>query len=164
MYLAAPPLAYAAYVVYVVHAPPMHAPLKVSTFRKEMSPRLDSVLHDHLPLPMQRGSGELALLFGASEVKVLLDDHRFNPEVSSGDAGGFSVWLGELELYGQGPDYEAAKEDLLDEVREYVDAYLSDSSYVRAPNRAPHLPYVIRAYIADREGDLDTVIFGAPPR
>jgi hypothetical protein len=116
----------------------------------------------HLITPPPLAYAALALLLGASEVKILLDDHRFNPEVSSGDAGGFSIWLGELELYGQGPDYEAAKEDLLDEIREYVGEYLSDSGYVRAPNRASHLPYVIRAYIADREGDLESVIIARP--
>jgi Antitoxin of toxin-antitoxin, RelE / RelB, TA system len=141
----------------------MHAPLKVSTGRKEMSPRFDAVLHEHLPLPVQRGSGELAVLVGAPEVKVLVGDRRFNPEVFGGGDDGVSLWLAELQLYGQGATYEAAKEDLLDEVREYVDEYLSDSTYVRAPNRAPHLPYVIRAYIAEREGDLETVIFEGPP-
>jgi Antitoxin of toxin-antitoxin, RelE / RelB, TA system len=145
-----------------MYAYPMRAPLTVSTFRKEMSPRLNSVLHDHLPLPVQRGRDELALLLGAPEVKVLLANHHFNPEVSAGEEGGFSIWLAELEIYGQGPDYDAAKQDLLDEVRDYVDEYLSDSTYVRAPNRALHLPYIVRAYIADREGDLAQVIFGTP--
>ena len=141
---------------------PMRAPLTVSMFRKEMSPWLNSVLHDHLPLPLQRGRGELALLVGAPEVKVLLGNHHFNPEVSAAGEGGFSIWLAELKIYGQGADYDAAKQDLLDEVREYVGEYLSDSAYVRAPNRAGHLPYVVRAYIADREGDLAEVIFPAP--
>ena len=151
-----------AYVTYIMYTCPMRAPLTVSTFRKEMSPRLNSVLHDHLPLPLQRGRGELALLVGAPEVKVLLGTHHFNPEVSAGEGGGFSIWLAELEIYGQGSDYDAAKQDLLDEVRDYVGEYLSDSTYVRAPNRARHLPYIVRAYIADREGDLAEVIFPAP--
>jgi hypothetical protein len=141
----------------------MNAPLTVSAFRKEMSPRLDAVLREHLPLPVQRGRAELAVLFGASEVKVLFGDRRFNPEVFGGGSGGVSIWLGELQLYGQGATYEEAKEDLLEEVREYVGEYLSDSSYARAPNRAEHLPYVIRAYIADREGDFASVIFSGPP-
>ncbi len=112
---------------------------------------------------MQRGRAELAVLIGAPEVKVLVGDRRFNPEVFGGGIGGVSIWLGELQLYGQGATYEEAKEDLLEEVREYVEEYLSDSRYVRAPNRAEHLPYVIRAYIADREGDLTSVIFSGPP-
>ena len=141
----------------------MNTPLKVSTFRKEMSPRLDAVLREHLPLPVQRGRAELAVLIGAPEVKVLVGDRRFNPEVFGGGSDGVSLWLGELQLYGEGATYEEAKEDLLEEVREYVGEYLSDSRYVRAPNRAQHLPYVIRAYIADREGDLASVIFSGPP-
>lgn len=151
------------YVAYVIYTACVNAPLKVSTFRKEMSPRLDAVLREHLPLPVQRGRAELAVVIGAPEVKVLVGDRRFNPEVFGGGSDGVSVWLGELRLYGEGATYEEAKEDLLEEVREYVDEYLSDSRYVRAPNRAEHLPYVIRAYIADREGDLASVIFSGPP-
>ena len=141
----------------------MNAPLKVSAFRREMSPRLDAVLREHLPLPVQRGRAELAVLIGAPEVKVLVGDRRFNPEVFGGGSGGVSIWLGELQLYGEGATYEEARESLLEEVREYVSEYLSDGRYVRAPNRAHHLPYVIRAYIAEREGDLASVIFSGPP-
>jgi hypothetical protein len=148
--------------LYIVYTDEVSTPLKVSAFRKQMGPRLDAVLHEHLPLPMQRGR-ELAVLVGAAEMNALLEDRRFNPEVFGGGADGVGLWLPELQLYGQGASYAEAKEDLLDEVREYVDEYMSDGRYVRAPNRAGHLPYVIRAYIADREGKLASVIFGAPP-
>jgi hypothetical protein len=139
----------------------MIEPVMASTFRKEMGPRLDAVLHDHLPLAMQRRH-ELAVLVGASEMQLLVADRGFNPEVGGGDDG-VSVWLPELQIYGQGKSYAEAKEDLLSEVREYVREYLSDGRYLRAPNRAAHFPYVMRAYLAERDSDLASVIFGGPP-
>ncbi|MGK2936221.1 MAG: hypothetical protein ACSLFR_00185 [Solirubrobacteraceae bacterium] len=74
-----------------------------------------------------------------------------------------SIWLPELELYGQGEDLPAAKDDLLGEVRTYVDEYLGSGEYVSAPNRSGHLPYVVRAYLADLRDELAEVVFPGPP-
>jgi antitoxin YefM len=78
--------------------------------------------------------------------------------------GGVSIWLPELAIYGQGATYGEAKADLLEEVRVYVDEYLANAAeYQRAPNRAKHLPHVIKAYLADLRGELEGVIFPGPP-
>ncbi len=140
----------------------MPAPLTVSSLREKIGPRLTDVVRDHRPVAVRRGQDELALLVGAQEVLALVADRRFSPEVF-GSTGSVSIWLPELELYGQGPDLQLAKEDLLSEVRVYLDEYLGSSEYVRAPNRSGHLPHVIRAYLADLRDELADVIFPGPP-
>ena len=75
-----------------------------------------------------------------------------------------SIWLPELEVWGHGETFAEAKEDLLAEVRDYVDEYLDEPErYLGAPNRAHHFPAIIRAHVADLAGKLDAVLFAAPP-
>lgn len=140
----------------------MPSPLTVTALREKIGPHLSDVVRDRRPVAVRRGQHELALLIGAQEMLALVADRRFGPEVfGANDA--MSIWLPELELYGQGADVPAAKDDLLKEVRVYVDEYLASGEYVSAPNRSGHLPYVVRAYLADLRGELAEVIFPGPP-
>jgi len=140
----------------------MPSPLTVTALREKIGPHLSDVVRDRRPVAVRRGQHELALLIGAQEMLALVADRRFAPEVfGANDA--VSIWLPELELYGQGADVPAAKDDLLSEVRVYVDEYLASGEYVSALNRSGHLPYVVRAYLADLRGELAEVIFPGPP-
>lgn len=151
-----------AYVMYVEYIGTVPAPLTVTSLREKIGPHLSGVVRDHRPVAVRRGQDELALIVGAQEALALVANRRFNPEVF-GQPGSVSIWLPELELYSQGGDMQAAKDDLLSEVRVYVDEYLGSSEYVSAPNRSGHLPYVVRAYLADLRGELAEVIFPGPP-
>lgn len=147
---------------YVPYAFLMPAPLTVTSLREKIGPHLSHVVRDHRPVAVRRGRDELALLVGAQEALLLVADRRFSPEVF-GRPGAVSIWLPELELYGQGDDLQAAKDDLLGEIRTYVDEYLDSSDYVSASNRSGHLPFVVRAYLADLRGELAEVVFPGPP-
>jgi hypothetical protein len=49
-------------------------------------------------------------------------------------------------------------------VRAYVREYLENADeYRRAPNRAAHLPHVVKALIAETRGELEQTIFPGPP-
>jgi len=143
----------------------MPEPVSISLFRQRTGPYFTEAVHRHSPLAIQRGSEDLGLLLGRDEVWALLADRSFTPEVMRGRGdGGVSIWLPELALYGQGAKYAEAKADLLDEVRVYIDEYLANAAeYQRAPNRAAHLPHVIKAYLADLRDELEGVIFPGPP-
>lgn len=136
--------------------------ISVSRLRDTMRATFSGVVREHRPVTVTRGAEELALLVGADDVSVLLDDRRFEPEIFGTDDA-VSVWLPQLELYGQGGSLDEAREDLLDEVRQYVGEYLADGGYLVAPNRRPDFPYVLKAFLADRDGGLADVIFPAPP-
>jgi hypothetical protein len=141
----------------------MPKPVSISSFRQKTGPYFTKAVHRHSPLAIQRGSEDLGLLLGRDEVWALLADRSFSPEVMRG-GGGVSIWLPEFALYGQGATYAEARADLLEEVRVYIDEYLANAAeYLRAPNRAAHLPYLIKVYIADLRGELEQVIFPGPP-
>jgi hypothetical protein len=146
----------------------MLAPVSISLFRQKTGPYFSEAVRRHSPLAIQRGSEDLGLLLGRDEVWALLADRSFSPEVMRGDGGrgdgGVSIWLPEFAVYGQGATYAEAKADLLDEVRVYIDEYLANAEeYQRAPNRAAHLPHVIKAYLAELRGELELLIFPGPP-
>ena len=86
----------------------------------------------------------------------------FHPEVIAED-GSIAIWLPELELWGHGESFAEAKGDLAAEVRDYVGEYLTESDrYLASPNRAHQFPAIVRAYVADRSGHLEDVLFAAP--
>ena len=59
--------------------------------------------------------------------------------------------------------YHGEPEDLIDEVRDYIEEYWAEiDSYRKAPNRASHFPYLMRAHLADRSGDLLDVLLAEP--
>jgi len=113
------------------------------------------------PIVIERGGVDRAVLMGAEELDRLLIDYEFNPEVFF-EEDVVSVWLPELALYGRGESFDAARDDLIDEVRAYIDEYVGDAPlYLRAPNRAEHFPYVMRALVSDALGRLPETLFVA---
>lgn len=141
----------------------MSDPVNITQFRDKAGPYFTTAVLRHQPLMIQRGAGDRGLLIGESEALAIVADRRFGPEVLRGN-GSVSIWLPEFEIYGEGASYGEAKEDLLNEVRYYVQEYLSNAEeYLRAPNRARHLPHVIKAHLSDLRGQLAETLFPGPP-
>ena len=139
----------------------MVSPVPVSRARETLSDVFSDAVRRHLPVLIERRN-EQAALVGLDDFELLLSPHEFHPEVFFEDVA-VTFWLPEFALYGRGPTYDEAQEDLLDEVRGYVSDYLEDSAaYLNAPNRAGHFPHVVRAYVSDANGRLRDVLF-APP-
>lgn len=135
----------------------------ITAFREQSGPVFTDVVQHHRPQVIRRGREDLGLLVGLDEVWTMVSDRTFSPQVMRGDDA-VSIWLPEFEVYGEGPTYADAKGDLLGEVRVYVQEYLAHADeYRRAPNRAGHLPHVVKALIAEARGQLEQVIFPAPP-
>jgi antitoxin YefM len=139
--------------------------VSISTFRDRTGPLFTQAVFHHAPLLIRRGANDLGMLLGVHELEVLLADYSFNPQVRRGDGSGqIAIWLPELEIYGQADTYAEAREDLLGEVRVYIDEFIENAElYVHAPNRKGHLAYILRAFIADQNGQLEAVVFPGPP-
>lgn len=135
--------------------------LSLTRARKELSDVFSSAVRRHLPVLIERRD-ERALLVGIDELAALLETYEFHPEAFFEEQA-VTLWLPEFALYGRGPTYDDAQNDLLEEVRAYVSDYLQDAdASLSAPNRARHLPHVIRAFVSDAQGRLGDVLF-APP-
>lgn len=130
--------------------------------RKKWSEYFDRAVHDRWPVLIERGGRDRGLLIGADELELVLRQYEFHPEAFFEPAA-VAIWLPELALFGRGESFADAQADLVDEVRDYVDEYADDASlYLRAPNRASHFPYVLRAFVADSEGRLPDILFAQP--
>ena len=111
------------------------------------------------PVAIERGGVDRAVLIGAEELGRLLENYAFRPDVFF-EADAVTVWLPELALYGRGESFDAARDDLIEEVRAYVDEYVEEAPlYLRAPNRADHFPYVMKALVSDALGRLPETLF-----
>lgn len=133
----------------------------VSELRESLREAFSGVVQQHRPVVVERRD-ERAALIGLDELSVLLEPHEFRPETFLEDDA-VTLWLPEFALYGRGRTYGEAQDDLLEEVRAYVNDYLAESvAYLNAPNRAAHFPHVVRALVADAQGRLVDTLF-APP-
>ena len=137
--------------------------LSASNVRTRWAEVFRRAVAERHPVAIARSGMEPALLIGAEELERLLVEYEFHPEVFFQDEE-VSIWLSELALYGRGQSFEEAQQDLIHEVRDYLDEYLDDAQlYLRAPNRADHFPYVIKALVADVVGHLAEVLFAPTP-
>jgi hypothetical protein len=143
-------------------------PLNLSDVRDRISEVFTDAVVRHRPVPIARSGKDVGVLLGLEEIARLVEGISFEPEVFKEDEA-VSVWLPEFQVYGRGKDLAAARVDLLDEVRDYVQEYVEEiDAYRAAPNRRAHFPHVIKALVADLSGRLDNVIFAdrpnAPPQ
>jgi hypothetical protein len=130
--------------------------------RKHWSSFFSRAVHDRWPVLIERGRDERVLLIGSDELELALGRHEFHPEAFF-ETEAVSIWLPELALYGRGPSFDDAQDDLVDEVRDYIEEYFADAAlYLRARNRADHFPYVLRALLADSDDRLRDVLFTEP--
>ena len=130
--------------------------------RNTISALFTATVLGHRPTLLER-QGHAGVLIGAGDLDQLLAGYYgFHPEAFF-EPSAVSIWLPELELYGRGASYEAAEQDLVEEVRDYIEEYWAEiERYRLAPNRAGHLPYLLRALLADRDGKLPGLLCGQP--
>jgi hypothetical protein len=114
----------------------------------------------HAPTRIARRRSGEAVLIGQEDLLALTEPFTFHPAVYF-EPQAVSVWLPELELWGRGIDFESAREDLVDEVRQYLDEYLADERLRAAPNHRPRVPWVVRAMLLD-DSQLADALFAEP--
>ncbi len=138
------------------------AAISVTQARNSWADVFSQAVQDGSPVAIERGRDEQGLLIGFDQIRLLVDRYPFTTEVFF-EPNVVSIWVPEFQLYGRGKSFAAAQDDLVDEVRAYVEEYLSDARlYLRSPNRSQQFPWILRAYVADAAGELATVLF-APP-
>jgi len=114
----------------------------------------------HAPTRIARRRSGEAVLIGREDLLALTEPFAFHPAVYF-ESDTVSVWLPELEVWGRGADFESATEDLIDEVRQYVEEYLAEERMRTAPNHRPHVPWVMRAMLLD-DAQLAEALFAEP--
>lgn len=114
----------------------------------------------HAPTRIRRRRSGEAVLIGHDDLLALTEPFAFHPAVYF-EPQRVSIWLPELQLWGRGLDFASAREDLITEVRQYVEEYLADERLRTAPNHRPSAPWVVRAMLLD-DGQLAEVLYAEP--
>ena len=89
-------------------------------------------------------------LFLASRNDMLktLSILKFRITVSKEEDGSYTIISEDLDLAENAPTEESAKKAMAESILEYAEEYYDEYElYSRAPNRAQHLPYVIKALL-----------------
>ncbi len=101
----------------------------------------------------QRKHAPRTVILGASTLKTMLERYDFHPQWEE-DAGQrlWTVYVPEIDVWGQGPSQEEAAEDLVSAVLDYVGVYRRDVDFYARVGKAGHFPFVLRLLLAeDRE-------------
>lgn len=102
----------------------------------------------------QRRNAPRVVLMGEQILEALLEAPACTPEWEEDTEHGlWSVYVPELDLFGQGNTRDEAASDLFAATQEYADLYLEDLRFYFKVNRQHHLPFLLAFTLA--RGDRD---------
>ncbi len=126
---------------------------KATEVRKEWSMVCDTVAH-YKPVFIKRTRDEFFMV-NVNTLKELLRAYDFHAEKYVEDDGSVTLSLDEIDLAENGPDEALARFELGKAILEYASDYYNEYAlYSKAPNRAGHVPYVLKAIII---GNAETI-------
>jgi hypothetical protein len=115
----------------------------------------------HLPTRITRRRSEAAVLLSEADLRALLARYEFHPDVFfEGDA--VSIWLPELAIWGRGASFAEARQDLLDEIDQFLGVLEADERARLAPNMVERLPWIYRLLAARSDQELVEILFAEP--
>lgn len=89
-------------------------------------------------------------------VDFLMGFLKFNPIIESGEEqGGYTIALNEIDMYGEGDTIDAAKENLIDSILEYIDIYVEQIDVFNKVERMEKQVYMLKLIRCD--GDRDKI-------
>lgn len=89
-------------------------------------------------------------------VDYLMEFLKFNPVIESGEEiGGYTISLNEIDMYGEGETVEAAKEDLINSIIEYIDIYVNQIELFTKAESIDKQVYMLKLIRCD--GDKDKI-------
>lgn len=142
------------------HREPLLHSEKFTDARSKFSLLFDEVVHNGLPVVIERSGREHGILLARDGMLRLLSSFRFHVDVLPEDEGGYTLWLRELDIGGTGATLKEGRADLLSAVHSYVRDYWQQFGlYRHLPDMTAKEPYVLRLSLADTEQDLIKVLF-----
>jgi hypothetical protein len=140
---------------------PMLHSEKFTDARSKFSLLFDEVVHDELPVVIERGGREHALLVARDALLRILAPFRLHVDVLPENEGGFTLWLRELDIGGTGGSLKEARDELVSSARSYVRDYWQQFGlYRHLPDMSAKEPYVMRLSLAETEQELLDALFG----
>ncbi len=125
--------------------------------RKEWSSVIDTVVRER-PAFVTR-TRDVIMLSNLQTTEVLLEPYTFTAEKYVEDNGSITLSLNEIDLVANASTEEAAKLQLVEELKDYAEEYYSEFKlWSNAPNRKAHLPYVLKVILLDDATKIGAII------
>ncbi|MDR0917599.1 MAG: hypothetical protein LBN02_10500 [Oscillospiraceae bacterium] len=127
--------------------------INATEVRRDWSTVVDSVIRDK-PKFIKR-THDYMLLSDIELIANLLSAYKFTAEQFIEDDGSVTLSLNEIDLVENGTDEKSARLKLAKSILDYAEDYYGEFNYwSSAPNRKPHIPYVLKALIT---GDCEMI-------
>ena len=131
--------------------------MSATEVRKDWSRVLDSVTRRRPPFIKR--THDHVLLASTASLSAMLSYVRYETTIFQEDDGSITLSLDALDLVVNEKSLESAKKSLANDIEEYAEEYYANyESYSVSPNRRAHLPYVMKALIADSPKELEDAI------
>ena len=131
--------------------------MSATEVRKDWSRVLDSVTRRR-PAFIKR-THDNVVLASTESLSAMLSYVRYETTIFQEDDGSITLSLDALDLVVNEKSLESAKKSLANDIEEYAEEYYANyESYSVSPNRRAHLPYVMKALIADSPQELEDAI------
>ncbi len=97
----------------------------------------------------QRHGAASSLVIGGTAMELVLSHFTFTPQwEEDADSGLWTVYLPEIDVWGQGETRLQAAEDLIDAALDFMRVFLDDIPFQIKIGRGHYLPYLLRLYQA----------------
>lgn len=128
-----------------------------SDVRKNWSFTIDTVVHDR-PAFINRTRDYVAMLDNQTLLR-LLDNVKYHLEMESESDGSVTAYLVELELVENAPTKSECVKNMISAMKDYaLDFYNEFNYWSKAPNRAPHVPYVLKILMSNDDALMGDII------
>ncbi len=134
--------------------------MNATRVRSEWSSVVDSVIREK-PKFIKR-TRDTMFLANVDVMESLLSGYRFTADIYPETDGSVTMALREIDLAENGADPAEAKRKLAEAILDYAEDFYNEYTlWSSAPNRKPHIPYVIKALIiGDAEGIVIECLHG----
>ena len=127
-----------------------------SDVRKNWSYTIDTVVHDK-PAFINR-THDYFMMLNEETLRNVLKDFVFHLEISEESDGSLTGFIKELDLVGNASNKDKLLELLVHDMKDYAQDFYSEYSYwSKAPNRAPHIPYILKILISEDEALISDI-------
>jgi hypothetical protein len=107
----------------------------------------------------QRKHAPRTVILGASVMKAMLESYAFHPQWEEDTQQRlWTVYVPEIDVWGQGPSQEDAAKDLVDAALDYADVYRHDVGFYAKVGKAGHFPYVLRLLLAEDTEQVRSIL------
>ncbi len=139
----------------------MIATIPLSEARSNFSALYDTAVEAGRPVRIHRRGDADAVLMARDQLRDLVGAYVSHVHIiPEAEAGGYTLWIDELNIGAYGDTPPAARDALLAAVRGYVRDYLERYTFYRHfRDKAAHYPYVVRLSLAEDDADLKQMLF-----